>query len=120
MTRLILDRHARGPRARMISKRAPNAIARIRVLADAKSKEARVAYSAEYGFEVKDKRIDRKIAELFTDALINGKRNVQVPIHLVLALWLREGGAGRRVGRLSENSLVRQKSHRGKGKGAET
>jgi hypothetical protein len=66
--------------------------------------EARRAYAEEFGFEVKDKRVDREIAGLLSLALVKGSKNVQIPIHLVLALWLREGGAGRHVGHLSETS----------------
>jgi hypothetical protein len=98
----ILDRHTRGPRVRVVSERANKTVARIRALADVKLKEARLAYANAFGFDVKDKGIDREIAGLFSDALVKGEKKVQVPIHLVLALWLREGGAGRRVGPLSE------------------
>jgi hypothetical protein len=98
----IVDRHARGPRVRIVSERTDPSIAKIRVLADSNIKRARSAYSSTFGFEVKDKRIDRQVAELLSVALVEGRKKVQLPIEVALALWLREGGAGRRVGALPE------------------
>jgi hypothetical protein len=106
---VIIDRHTRGPRLRTVSKLIPEAIARIRELGDRSLKAARNAYADEFGFEFNDKQIDRKLASLFSDALVKGRETVELPIHIVLALWLREGGAGRRVGPLSETDWSEKK-----------
>ena len=98
----FLDRHGRGLRVRFVSERTDPSIAKIRVLADSNIKGARRAYSKKFGFEVEDKRIDRQVAELLSVALLEGRKVVPLPIEIALALWLREGGAGRSVGPLPE------------------
>jgi hypothetical protein len=73
-------------------------------LADSNLKAARAAYAKAFGFEVTDKRVDRKVAEMLSVALTKGRKTVQLPLEIALALWLREGGAGRGVGALSATS----------------
>lgn len=98
---LIRDRHNRRVLA---IDQEPSAVVRIRVLADTNIKGARAAYVSEFGFEVEDKRIDHEIAGLLSVALANGRKTIQLPVHVALALYLREGGGGRTVGTLPATS----------------
>jgi hypothetical protein len=70
--------------------------------------EARRLYEEQYGVAPADKRIDLEIEEWFAraDSAEPPKPHVELPYHLVLALMLREGFAGRGRGSRGRGPII--------------
>ena len=80
----------------------------ILTVADERLGEARRLYREQYGFLPNDKRIDLEIEERFAqaDSAEPPKAYVELPHHIVLALMLREGFAGRGKGKKKRSPVL--------------
>jgi hypothetical protein len=88
------------PRYRIVSEDARARVVRIRQLAERNVGEAREGFKRQFGYAVTDKRVDYKLQSALSTALVQGglTREVRLPQEIALALYLREGGAGRAQG----------------------
>jgi hypothetical protein len=68
----------------------------IALIYSGKTKDARKAYLEEYGFQHDDLKVERKLEELFDDALGFDPPDTKadVPLHLLLAILLRRQKQG--------------------------
>jgi hypothetical protein len=87
------DRHIKGPRLSLFSEHAPKEAKRVRMLADKSVGQAHAAYQEEFGVPVNDQSIDHELADALGNAFRKGSGVVELPIHVALAFWLREGQA---------------------------
>jgi hypothetical protein len=71
-------------------------------------KVARIRFEEEFGIAHDSNKIDAAIEKLYEDAWVEGEATAAVPLHLLKAVLLRQGGTGSKPGRKPEPNWIRR------------